>query len=127
MTLETTPLALCKMQIYRVETGTPVKKCTSYKYLPPCTLQCRSVDITVNHGKSVFTFCHCTWSGSVIKCKQYSGIIVESGTPLKTVKNTLNMNGVALQIYSKGRAKLAILSNYRHPCIFCIALQPRQK
>ena len=39
------------------------KKCTSYKYLP-YTLQYRSVDITVNHCKSVFTFFHCTWSSN---------------------------------------------------------------
>jgi hypothetical protein len=49
------------LQIYTVKTGTPVKKCTCYKYLP-YTLQCKSVDITVNHRKSVFTFFHCTWS-----------------------------------------------------------------
>ena len=30
------------LQIYTVETGTSLKKCTSYKYLP-YTLQCRSV------------------------------------------------------------------------------------
>ena len=49
------------LQIYTVETGTPVKKCKSYKYLP-YTLQFRSVDDTVNHCKSVFTFFHCAWS-----------------------------------------------------------------
>ena len=43
------------MRIYTVETGTPFKKCKSYKYLP-YTLQCRSVDVTVNHCKSVFTW-----------------------------------------------------------------------
>ena len=45
------------LQIYTVETGTPVKQCKSYKYLP-YTLQCRSVDVTVNHCESVFTFFH---------------------------------------------------------------------
>ena len=67
-----------------METGTPVKKCKSYKYLP-YTLQCRSVDVTVNHCKSLFTFS--TVLGAVIKCKQYSGIIVESGTQIKKCKN----------------------------------------
>ena len=28
--------------------------------------------------------------GAAIKCKQYSGITVESGTPVKSVKITLN-------------------------------------
>ena len=35
------------------------KKCKSYKYLPSI-LQCKNVDITVNHCKSVFTFFHYT-------------------------------------------------------------------
>ena len=39
---------LCTLQIYAVGTGTPVNKCKSYKYLP-YTLQCRSLDVTVNH------------------------------------------------------------------------------
>ena len=50
-------------QIYIVETGTPIKKSNNYKYLP-YTLQYRSVGITVNHCKSVFTFFHCTWSSN---------------------------------------------------------------
>jgi hypothetical protein len=29
--------------------------------------------------------------GAAIKCKQYSGITMESGTPLKSVKITLNI------------------------------------
>ena len=41
------------------------KKCKSYKYLPQI-LQCRSVDITVNHCKSVFTFFHCNWSSDTM-------------------------------------------------------------
>ena len=46
------------LQIYTLETWTPVKKCKSYKYLP-YTLKCRSVDVTVNHCKSVhITFFH---------------------------------------------------------------------
>ena len=61
--------------MYTVETGTPVKKCTSYKYLS-YILQCRSVDVTVNPCKSVFTFF--TVLGVVIQCKHYSGITVES-------------------------------------------------
>ena len=39
--------ATLKMMDTAVKTGTPVKKCTLYKYLPH-TLQCRSVDITRN-------------------------------------------------------------------------------
>ena len=39
------------------------KKCTLYKHFP-YTLQCRSVDITIKHCKSVFTFFHCTWSSN---------------------------------------------------------------
>ena len=49
------PLYISALQIYTVETGTPIKKCKSYNYLP-YTLQCRSVDVAVNHYKSVFTF-----------------------------------------------------------------------
>ena len=67
------------------------KKVYKYKYLP-YTLQCRSVNVTVNHCKSVFTFS--TVLGAVIKCKQYSGITVESGTPVKSVKITLNIFAV---------------------------------
>ena len=51
------------LQIHTVETGTPVNKCKSYKCLP-YTLQCRSIDVTVNHYKSVFTFFHCAWSSN---------------------------------------------------------------
>ena len=80
------------LQIYTVETGTPVKKCKSYKYLPYTFIQCRSVDITVNHCKSVLHFS--TVLGAVIKCEQYSGITVESGTHVKSVKITLNIFAV---------------------------------
>ena len=34
--------------------------------------------------------------GAVIKCKQYSGITMESGTPVKSVKNTLNIFAVSV-------------------------------
>ena len=39
------------------------KKWTLYKYLP-YTLQCRSVDTTINHCKSVLHLFHCTWSSN---------------------------------------------------------------
>ena len=65
--------------MFTVETGT-------------YTLQCRSVDVTVNHRKSVFTFS--TVLRAVIKCKQYSEIIVESGTQVKSAKITLNIFAV---------------------------------
>ena len=42
--------------------------------------------------KSLFTFS--TVLGAVIKCKQYSDITVESGTPVKSVKITLNIFAV---------------------------------
>ena len=71
-----------------METGKPVKKCKSYKYLP-YTLQCRSANVTINYCKSVLHFF--IVFGAVIKCKQYSGITVESGTHVKSVKNTLNI------------------------------------
>ena len=74
------------------------KKCTSYKYLP-YTLQCRSIDVTVNQCKSVFTFFYLTW-GAVIKCKLYSGITVESGTHVKSVKITLNTFAVCPKFLS---------------------------
>ena len=84
--------AHCK---YILETGTSVKKCTRYNYLL-YTLQCISVDVTVNHRKSVFTFS--TILGAVNKCKQYSGITVEKETLVKSVKNTLNIFAVCLYI-----------------------------
>ena len=43
------------LQIYTVETGTPVKKCKSYKHLP-YSLKYRSVDVKATHCKSVFIF-----------------------------------------------------------------------
>ena len=39
-----------------VATGKKIKKRTLYKYVP-YTLKCRSVAVTVNHCKSVSTFC----------------------------------------------------------------------
>ena len=50
---------------------------------PNVVPQFRSVDVTVNHCKSVFTFS--TALGAVFKCKGYSGITVESGTHVKSV------------------------------------------
>ena len=41
------------------------KKCKSYKYLLSI-LQCKNVDITVNHCKSVFTFFHCNLSSGTM-------------------------------------------------------------
>ena len=118
----------------------------------PYTLQCRSVDVTVNHCKSVFTYFRCTvnfwykkvhffflqsrvfwfkkdlcgepknrsseknalcrwicnlrsflnWEftvlGLVIKCIQYSGITVKSGTPVKSVHITLNIFAVLIYL-----------------------------
>ena len=58
----------------------------------PYTLQCRSVDVTVNHCKSVFKFS--TVLGAVIKCKQHIEITVESMTHVKSVKITLNIFAV---------------------------------
>ena len=55
---------LCTANIYSGKWDTR-KKCKSYKYLPQI-LQCRSVDITVNHCKSVFTFFHCNWSSGTM-------------------------------------------------------------
>ena len=52
----------CKC-IHTVETGTSVKKFESYRYLP-YKLQCKSVDVTINHCKSVFTFFCCPWSSN---------------------------------------------------------------
>ena len=62
--------------MYVVETRTPIKMRISYKYLT-YTLQCRSADVAVNHCKSI------------IKCKKYGGITMESGTPIKSVKIAL--------------------------------------
>ena len=62
--------------MYVVETRTPIKMRISYKYLT-YTLQCRSADVAVNHCKSI------------IKCKKYGGITVESGTLIKNVKIAL--------------------------------------
>ena len=52
------------------------------------------VDVTVNHCKSVFTFS--TVLVAVIKCKQYSGIAVESATQVKSVKITLHIFAVRI-------------------------------
>ena len=49
----------------------------------PYTLQCRSVDVSVNQCLHFSTVL-----GAVIKRKQYSGITVESGTNIKSVKIT---------------------------------------
>ena len=52
-----------------METGTPIKKCKSYKYLP-YILQSRIVDQCL-HISTVL--------GAVMKCKQYSEITVQCG------------------------------------------------
>ena len=54
------------LQIYTVETGTPLKP--------------------------VLTFYHFT--SAAIKCKQYNEITVESGTPVKSLKIKLNISAV---------------------------------
>ena len=72
-----------------METGTPVKKRKSFKYLP-YTLQCRNVDIKVNHCNVIQCLHFSTVLRAVITFKQCSGITVESGTPVKSV-NQLNI------------------------------------
>ena len=67
------------------------KKCTLYKYLPYTVLQCRSLDVRVNHCKC---YIYSTVLGAAIKCKQYSGITVEHGTRGKSVQITLNIFAV---------------------------------
>ena len=59
---ETAPTYTANIQSGKWDTR---KKCKSYKYLP-YILQCRSVDITVNHCKSAFTFFHCNWSSGTM-------------------------------------------------------------
>ena len=49
----------------------------------PYTLQCSSVDVTVNHCKSVFTFFFTLLGVQTVQC---SGITVESWTPCKKCK-----------------------------------------
>ena len=49
-----------------------MEKCTLYKNLL-YTLQCRSVDLTVNHCKTVLNLFHCAWSSNYIVQWDYSG------------------------------------------------------
>ena len=62
------------------------KKCTLYKYLL-FALQYISVNFTVNHCKSVLHLSHYTWRSNVKST-------VENGTPVKSVKITLNIFAV---------------------------------
>ena len=57
------------------------------RYLP-YTLHCRSVEVCYSEQLQL------TELGAAIKRKQYSGTIVESGTPLRSVKITLNVSAV---------------------------------
>ena len=53
------------------------------------TIQCRSVDGTVNHCKTEYIYSNVL--GTAIKCKHYSGSKVESGKCGKSVQITLNI------------------------------------
>ena len=77
-------------QIYTVETGTPVKNVhfTSISHTH------YSVDITIHHCKSCQCLHFSTVLGAAMKCRQYSGITVESGTPVKSLEITLNIFAV---------------------------------
>ena len=70
-----------------VKSGTRGKSVHCTSICLPYTVQCRSVDVTINHCKPVHSYIYSTVLWAVIKCKPYSGITVESGTLGKTVKN----------------------------------------
>ena len=57
-----------------------------------CQKTCRGPIHTKNVPfKFMIIFTASIYSGAVIKCNQYSGITVESGTHVKSVKITLNI------------------------------------
>ena len=84
------------LQIYTEETGTPIKKCKSYKYLP-YTLQCTSVDVAVYHCKSMFTYFYCTGSNTVNNTVGLCG---------KWDTNTKNVKFIEYICSVKGQQKL---------------------
>ena len=83
-----------------VKSGTRGKSVHCTSICLPYTVQCRSVDVTINHCKPVHSYIYSTVLWAVIKCKPYSGITVESGTLGKTVKITLNLFAVQTKVHS---------------------------